>query len=126
MKERIFEVTSINKQNKLLLLQGVLTCSPVKITMILVIDITLRVLTQLYCETGGESQCILTLIIVSAVSLLVLFTLACILLRQALAMLNVFSFSVFSRRGWVSEGFHGHYKSILCNSYSRPSSKLFG
>lgn len=36
------------------------------------------------------------------------------------------SFSVFSRRGWVLEGFHGHYKSILCNSYSRPSSKLFG
>lgn len=47
----------------------------------------LHALTQLRCESGDESQCVLTLIMASAVPLFVLFTRPCILLRQSLEWL---------------------------------------
>lgn len=74
----------------------------------------LHAVTQLRCESGGESQCVLTLIMASAVPLFVLFTRPCILLRQSLVMVNVSSFSVFIRRGWVLEASISITNQIFC------------
>lgn len=74
----------------------------------------LHALTQLRCESGGESQCVLTLIMASAVPLFVLFTRPCILLRQSLEMVNVSSCSVFIRRGWVLDASISITNQFLC------------
>jgi len=76
--------------------------------------VDLHAVTQHLCESGGESQCVLTLIMASAVPLFVPFTRPCILLRQSLEMFNVSSCSVFIQRGWVLDASISITNQFLC------------